>query len=104
MSRTRSSRRTRWLLVVGAWVGAALVVYVPIAWLLVRELRATSAQPVPPVPARETLRPAAVLPTERTPPTRREPDPEPAAVPPPAAKPSQPPPPAAAPVAPSVPP
>jgi hypothetical protein len=54
MNRAPRSRRSRRLLLhIGAWVGATLILYVPIAWLVVRSLGAAPARPASPVAVRE---------------------------------------------------
>ncbi len=71
MSRAPHSRRMRLLLVGGAWIGSALILYVPIAWLIVRSLGATRPEATGPVAVRETPRPTPAPPTA---PTERAPE------------------------------
>jgi hypothetical protein len=91
--------RSRRLLVVGAWAGAAMVVYVPIAWLVVRSFGGSSSVPPRPVAVREA--PPAPQPTQRAPEPPRATQPAPPTPPalpsvtkpqpPPSAPPPQPP-------------
>jgi hypothetical protein len=85
MRRSRLARRTRLLLLGAAWVCAALAIYAPIAWLIVRALRSPTPRPPEPVAARETPYPAASPPApsvERAPEVQKSPDPAPPPSPP----------------------
>ncbi|HZT80439.1 MAG TPA: hypothetical protein VFA26_09460, partial [Gemmataceae bacterium] len=81
MRRTRRARRTRLLLLGVAWTCAALLIYTPVAWLIVRALRSHTARSTEAVAARPAPQPAPPEPpAERVPETRATPDPTPPVV------------------------
>jgi hypothetical protein len=103
----RTRRRRRLILHVSLWLGAVLVLYIPILWMVVRSRGAAPVAPTSPVALREA--PQQKAPLTPAAPTQRAPEPPRATEPPPPAQPAassatkpQPPPPAPPPSSPPV--